>query len=129
MLMILLLLLHLLVGGLILHGLRIVLVFLVFELFVVLLLVVLAILSALVVSLILQRACTVLSHALLAHVAPGTALPGSHHHLWIVLLRIHVLYVVRRVVEVHLTLLQSELLLILVAAITGSLDDLAINVD
>jgi hypothetical protein len=84
----------LLVGGLVLHGLRIVLVFLVFELFVVLLLVVLVILSTLVISFVLQSTSTVLSHALLANGVPWTALSPGHHHLRIILLCVHVLYVV-----------------------------------
>jgi hypothetical protein len=81
-----------LVSGFVLHRFRIVLIFLVFELLVVLFLVVLTILSALVVSFILEGTCTVFSHALLAHVVTGTALPRQHHLR--IVLRVHIFYVV-----------------------------------
>jgi hypothetical protein len=126
MILLLLLTLLLLIGCLVLHRLWIVFVFLVFELFVVFFLIVLTIVAAFFISLVLHCATAVLTHALLSpEVVSGTA----SHLLFVLLIGRHVLNIVGGVVEVHVALGESELLLVLIAAIIRGLDNLPIDVD
>ncbi len=126
MILLLRLILLLLIGCLVLHRLWIVFVFLVLELLVVFLLIVLTIVAALFIALVLHCATAVLTHALLSsQVVSGTA----SHLLFELLIGRHVLNIVGGVVEVHVALGESELLLVLVAAIIWGLDDLPIDVD